>query len=242
MICISSRHDGEVARRDRRAQVAAVEVRVLGGHRLRLGVGEVLDALLGLEVVLDPEALAAGVDPQEGVAAVAVHVAPGLGRAAVAHQEGDLVRRLRRERPEVPLRVVAPQPVGVHALLRVDKVLELGRVAHEEDRRVVADQVVVALLGVELQGEAARIAHRVGETLLAGNGREAREDGRPLADRAEEGGFGPRGDVGGHLEIAEGAAALGMDNALGHALAVELSHLLDQVVVLQQQGAVHADR
>ena len=76
---------------DRLVQVAQVVVGVLRGHRLRLGVGEVLDALVGLEVVLDPELLAAGVDPHEGVAAVAVHVPPGPGYAPVGHEERHLV-------------------------------------------------------------------------------------------------------------------------------------------------------
>ena len=44
------------------------------------------------------------------------------------------------------------------ALLGVDEVLELAGVADEEDRGVVAHQVVVALLGVELDREAARVA------------------------------------------------------------------------------------
>jgi hypothetical protein len=59
------------------------------------------------------------------------------------------------------------------ALLRADEVLELHRVAHEEDRRVVADHVVVALAGVELQREAARVAPGVGAAALAGDGGEA---------------------------------------------------------------------
>jgi hypothetical protein len=76
--------------------------------------------------------------------------------AAVAHQDRHLVRRLRRQRPEVPLHVAVPQ-VGVGApLLRVDEVLELLRVADEEDRRVVPDDVVIALPRVELERDAAR--------------------------------------------------------------------------------------
>ena len=43
-------------------------------------------------------------------------------------------------------------------LLGVDEVRELGRLADEEHRRVVADHVPVAILGVELQGEAAASA------------------------------------------------------------------------------------
>jgi hypothetical protein len=57
----------------------------------------------------------------------------------------------------------------------------------------------------------------------------------------EDGGLGVRADVVRHLEVAERAAALGVGLALGDALAVEVGHLLDEVVVLQQDGAVGAD-
>src|SRR6185437_8058023 len=48
-------------------------------------------------------------------------------------------------------------------------------------------------------------------------------------------------DVVGHLEVAERAATLGVRLALRDALPVELRHLLDQVVILQQDRAVGAD-
>src|SRR5882724_2654600 len=132
-----------------------------------------------------------------------------------------LVERLRRERPEVPLHVVAAQARVGHALLRVDEVLELGRVADEEDWCVVADEVVVALLRVEFQGEAARVAVGIAVALLAGHRGEAGEHGGALAHLVEESGLGPRRNVRRHLEVAERAAALGVGDALGHALAVE---------------------
>ncbi len=115
----------EVAALDRLEQVAAVVVGVLAGDAIGLGLGEELDALVGLEVVLHPEALARGVDPHVGVAGVAVHVPPGRGDAAVAHQPRHLVRGLGRQRPEVPLHVVVAQAVVGAALLRADEVLEL---------------------------------------------------------------------------------------------------------------------
>jgi len=52
------------------------EVGVLGHLRSGLGRGEGLDALVGLEVVPDPEALAGRVDLQVRVRAEAVHVPP----------------------------------------------------------------------------------------------------------------------------------------------------------------------
>jgi hypothetical protein len=45
--------------------VATMKIAVLAGDRRCFVVAEVLHALFGLEVVLDPEALAAGVDPRE---------------------------------------------------------------------------------------------------------------------------------------------------------------------------------
>ncbi len=125
--------------RDRGPQVAKVVVGILRGHRRSLGVGEVLDPLVGLDVVLDPVLLPGSVVPHERVAPVAVHVPPGARRAPVAHQERDLVCRLRRERPEVPLHVVVASMAVGPALLAVDEVLELLRVTDEEDRRVIAD-------------------------------------------------------------------------------------------------------
>jgi hypothetical protein len=57
----------------------------LGAYGPGLRVGKVLDALLGLEVVLDPELLARSILPHIRAAAVAVHVAIGARRAPVAH-------------------------------------------------------------------------------------------------------------------------------------------------------------
>src|SRR5690242_705737 len=74
------------------------------------------------------------------------------------------------------LSVMVPTRIsGWEPLLAADEVRELHRVADEEDRRVVADQVVVALLGVELQREAAHVAPGVGAARLARDGGEACE-------------------------------------------------------------------
>ena len=58
----------------------------------------------------------------------------------------------------------------------------------------------------------------------------------------EDGRLGELADVGGDLEVAECAASLGVGLALGNPLPVEVRHLLNQVVVLQQDGPVRPDR
>ncbi len=142
---------------DRLEEVVAMEVGIGSRHLVGLLLGEELDALVDLEVVLDPEGLAVGVDPPVGVRGVAVHVPEGARDAAVTHQPEHLVQRLGAERPEVPHVGLVAQAAARIALLGVDEVAELDRVAHEEDRRVVTDHVVVAVLGVELEGEASRV-------------------------------------------------------------------------------------
>ncbi len=126
------------------------------------------------------------------------------------------------------------------ALLRVDEVGELDRVLDEEHRGVVADEVVVALLGVELHREAARVADRVRAAEGVGHGGEAQEDLGAPADRAQEVGVREAADVVGHLEVAVGAGAAGVHDALRDALAVEAGELLDEVLVLDQEGAADA--
>jgi hypothetical protein len=54
--------------------------------------------------------------------------------------------------------------------------------------------------------------------------------------------LGVAANVARYLEVAEGAGALGMGLALRDPLSVEVGHLLDEVVVLQQDRAVGANR
>ena len=226
---------------DRLEQVAAMEVGIGARHGGGFRVAEERHALLGVEVVLDPELLALGVDPHVGVGAVAVHVSPGARQTAHAHQIGDLMGGFRIVGPEIPLHVVVAQARIRQPFLAADEVRELHRVAHEEDRRVVADQIVVAFVGVEFQREAAHVAPGVGAARFAGHRGEARQHlGRGALLEQRRPGVG--GNVLGCLEHAERARALGVGLTLGNLLAVEVRHLLQEMHVMEQDGTVRADR
>src|SRR6267142_259381 len=85
------------------------------------------------------------------------------------------MKRLGRERPEVPHHRGRFQ-VGMRvALLRVDEIAELERIANEKNGRVVSRHVPVALFGVKLQRKPAWIARRIRRALLAADGREAQK-------------------------------------------------------------------
>ena len=86
-----------------------------------------------------------------------VHESVSVRSAAVREEEGDLVGRHRHQRDEVPEHVRVLQVGGGVPLLGVDEAGEEEGVADEEDGGVVAHTVPVALLGVELDGEASRI-------------------------------------------------------------------------------------
>ena len=117
--------------------------------------------------------------------------------------------------------------------------LELHRVADEEDGGVVPDHVVVALGRIELEGEAARVPPGVGAAPLPRHGGEPDQRVGPDAG-LEYRRLGVGADVVRHHEMPERAAALGVRLPLRDALTVEVGHLLDQVVVLEQNRAVGA--
>ncbi|OPZ22829.1 MAG: hypothetical protein BWZ10_00217 [candidate division BRC1 bacterium ADurb.BinA364] len=224
----------KVAFFDALEEVALVALAAFADDRLGFGVGQALDALPGLEVELDPETLVFGVDQAEGMAAVAVHVAVGQRNAALAHGDGDLVQRFGQRGPEVPVVARAAQ-IGLWiALHGVVQIGELERIAQEKHRGVVADQVPVAFLGVELDGESANVALRIRRSAFAGHGGEADEQVRLLADRGEDFGLGVFRDVMRDGESSIGARPLGVHAAFGNHFAIEVGQFFQKPDILQQ--------
>lgn len=131
-----------------------------------------------------------------------------------------------RKCPEIPLHVHGAQAGIRGALLRVNEVRELHRVAYEEHRGVVSDHVENSVLGVELQRETADVAPRVRGAKLAGNGGETSHHAG-LCTRLKELRLCVLADVAGYLELAEGALALSVRATLRNALAVEMGELLN---------------
>src|SRR3546814_13268673 len=109
----------------------------------------------------------------------------------------------------------------------------------EEHRHVVADDVPVALLRVELDREAADVAGQVHRALVAGDGREAHERLGPLAGPLEDVGAGDVGQGFVRLEEAVRAEAASMHPALRNALMVEVEDLIAKVEVIQSGRPAH---
>src|SRR6266403_1293096 len=120
------------------------------------------------------------------------------------------------------------------ALLSMNEVGKLVRVTHKEHRCVVADQIPVALRGIALERKAAYVAFGIRGAELTGYGRKACNERRAASGLQHLCLRIPR-DVGGDRQRTVCTPTLGMHRSLGNALAVLVSELLQQLVVLQQQ-------
>src|SRR5690606_3759369 len=107
---------------------------------------------------------------------------------------------------------------------------KLHRVAYEEDRCVVAYQVVIAFAGIKLQRKSTYVSPGIGATHLARDGGEARQH-LGLAALLKQSRLGVSGDIFSGLEYSESTSAFGVRLTLRHLLAVEVRHLLQKVHV-----------
>ncbi|KAF5037614.1 hypothetical protein DSECCO2_562730 [anaerobic digester metagenome] len=188
---------------------------------------------------LDEPCLPPGVDEPEGVDSEALHHPVTPRERTVREDPHDHMRDLREVPDKVPEGVVCGGGLRhLVVLLRldgVDEVGELDRVHDEEDRHVVADDVVVPFFRVELRREPPDIPDRIGRAPKADDGREPDEDRRLLLRVLQE----RRSRILGHrfvdLEIPVSARSPGVDDPLGDPLVVEVRQLLAEVKVLQKR-------
>ena len=135
-----------------------------------------------------------GINEAEGVDPKALDHPQRTRDGAVGHHPHQHVHRLRAEGDEVPEVVMGRSglgetPVRFH-LHGVDQVGELHGILNEEDRDIVADEIVVALRRVELHRKAPHIAREVRRAGPARHGGEPRKHLRLHRGILQERGFG----------------------------------------------------
>ncbi|MNI45402.1 hypothetical protein D3C73_998260 [compost metagenome] len=147
------------------------------------------------------------------------------------------MQRLRRKGPEIP------DGIGVFemglrvAFLGVNKVRKFNRITDEKDRRIIADQIIIAFFGIKFHGKAAWIAHSIGRPQLPGYCREANEHRRAFAHLRQEGCFSIFGQILSDFKITMSSGAFGMNYTLRNTLPVEMCQLFQQMNILQQCGS-----
>ena len=192
-----------------------------------------------MDLGIDP--VAGLVDQLDRVSSVAVHEAPAIWDTSVAHEDHELMGRLRVLRGIIPEHgaIVGVGEVGRGVtLLGVDEVRELGGITEEEDGGVVGHVVPVALFRPELDGKASRITSTIVRAGFATDGGEADGDGALLALGAEHVCHAEIVQGLGACEDAMSPATFGVDNTLGDPLPIEVGDEVDQVKVLKEEGTI----
>lgn len=128
-------------------------------------------------MVLDVNKLSVLVHPLERVASIAVVVAPAVGSTVIAEEHYARMIGFRSQGEQIEEGVIIQKKVLGITVLRADHVGALDRITAEENGPVETDDVVVTFAGVELDGETAGVARRVGKLTAEGDGGEAHEDG-----------------------------------------------------------------
>src|SRR5208283_1168627 len=85
-------------------------------------IREIFNALLCAEMELYPNSLVLGIDHRERVASEAMHIPEGLRNSALGHDDGDLMERLGKKSPEVPV-ILSAAKTGAGVAL--DRVIEI---------------------------------------------------------------------------------------------------------------------
>ena len=155
-----------IARFNGLPQILAVKIGITSGQNVGFVPDQGSNAVCRLPVETHETALAVLVDHPVRVDAEPLNHAQAAGNAPVGHGPHDIVQRLRLERNIVPEGVMRALPLR-HFILRfrlhrVNKIGKLDGVLNEEDRRIVANEVEVAFLSIELCGKAADVPHGVG--------------------------------------------------------------------------------
>ena len=151
------------------------------------------------------------------------------------------VRSLSMQVLEVPEVVVCTLRlrhlvVGLR-LACVDDIRELQSVLDEEHRNVVANNVPVAFIGVELERKPTYIADSVGTTTATKDCREALEQRCAARGVCQDASRGVCFQALMHLERAKCASTPCVDNALRDTFVIEAVDLLAGSVVLEKQWA-----
>ena len=228
---------GEVALVDMRDQIVGHVAVVLALNLCHLFRVKVVQPLQALPVELHIAHVTLGVDQFIGVYTVTVHFAIAGRGTCVGVQLGQGTRGFWNVGEEVEAARVVIQ-VGTRVRLEgVNHVRELDCITDKEGGEIVAHQVPVAVCGVELGRETARVAQGFWRVGAVDNGRETHKyrSGFALGKYL---GLGQVAQVIGHGKRTVSAGAASMHNTLRNAFAVKALQLLQQLHVLQQHRAI----
>ncbi len=123
----------------------------------------------------------------------------------------------------------------------VDQVGKLDGVLNEEDRNIIADEIPVAFLCIELHCKTAHVARKVSRALVARNRRETDEGWCLFPGALQEIRLCVCGEGLVSFEEAMRAVTARMHDALGNALMVEMEDLFAEMEIINDERPARPD-
>jgi hypothetical protein len=134
--------------------------------------------------------LALGVNPFESMRRISIHKPIPVWSSSVGEKNSDLMQGLWGVLPEIKDHIWIGQVGSWVPLLGVDEIWELNGIIDEEDWSVISYHVVVAFLGVELDGESSWVPHSIRSASLTSDSGEPKEQWSLLSNLVQK--CGPR--------------------------------------------------
>ena len=185
--------------------------------------------------------VASFVDKLQSMSSVSMHKTVPIRNTSVTHEDHDLMDGfwvLRKIIPEHGAVISMGEMCGGIALLGMDEVRELGGIAQEENGCIVCHHIPVAFFSPEFDGETSRVSSTVVRSRFATDGRKADSNWTFIACLGKDVGKAEIIERLGAFEGTVCTAALGVDDALGDTLSVEVGDEVDEVEVLEEERAV----
>lgn len=138
---------------------------------------------------------------------------------------------LRTIRQKVKSRLIVQTKLLRVPLLTPNDIRSLHWVPHKEDGPIQAHEIIVALVGVEFDGESTGVAALVGELFAEGDGRETGKDRCLLADSLQESSLGELAHIFCHFKMTESSGSARMYHPLQRLAPIKRLLFLHEVCI-----------
>src|SRR3984957_4230942 len=159
---------------DRLVEIAAVKVWIRAANLCCFVPDDRGGADSRAPVEFNERRFALRVDEPEGMDSKPLHHPERARDGSIRHDPQNHVHAFRQERDEIPERVMRRGVLRIAAvrlhLDRMDEVGKLDRILDEEDGDVVANEIEIALIRIEFDGEAPHVAGPVSRPGASGDG------------------------------------------------------------------------
>lgn len=140
-----------------------------GTHISSFLPGEVLDALVGFEVVLYIESFSLGIDPFESMRSISIHKSVSIRSSSIREEDNKLMKSLRCMSPKVKGMIRVLDVSLWISLLCMNEIREFYWISDKENRGIVSYHIIVSFFSIEFNSETSWISFSISSSSFSGN-------------------------------------------------------------------------